>query len=186
MRNCFNAWRTLPAALIVLAVIFSAPNTALAQMYFGGGLVYGAEIENVGIQANGHLVVNEENKLRIGADATFFLPEKATAAGIEVKSKLFTINVNGHYMLVDSETLILYAIGGLNLGFVSVDVDGPADEIFLFGSGASDTELGLNIGGGLEYEVPFGRVYAEVKYVVGGFDQLVIGGGVRFPLAGGN
>jgi hypothetical protein len=185
MRNSFTTWRMLSAVFLLLGVVALIPTTASAQLWFGGGLVYGAEIENLGIQANGHLVVNEENKLRIGADVTFFFPEKATAAGIEVKTNLFAINVNGHYMLVNAELLVLYAIGGLNLSFVTFDVDGPASELVFLNNG-SETELGLNIGGGVEYEVPFGRIFGELKYVLGGFDQLEIAAGVRIPVAGGN
>ena len=160
-----------------------APGTANAQIFIGGGLVFGADIENLGLQANGHFVVNEEKKLRIGANLTFFFPEKTSTAVGDITTNLFAINVDGHYMFVNAEDLIMYAIGGLNLSFVNIDA--PT----ITGIGAFDTsasDLGINIGGGVEYTVPFGRAYAELKYTVGGFDQLEIGAGVRIPLAGDN
>ncbi len=182
MNNCFKKLSCIFVLAFAMFTLFSSE--ASAQLWFGGGLVYGAEINNIGVQANGHLVVNEENKLRIGADITYFLREKNSFAGIDVKTNVFTINVNGHYMLVTSDIMILYALGGLNLAFVSQEVDGVASEfVNEFGD---DTEIGLNIGGGLEYTVPFGRIYGELKYSVGGFDQLAIGAGVRIPITKGN
>ncbi len=183
MNYCF---KKLPGIFVLAFAMFTLfSSQASAQLWFGGGLVFGAEIENIGLQANGHLVVNEENKLRIGADITYFFTDKASVDDFELKTSVFTINVNGHYMLVNSDLIILYAIGGLNFAFVSVEASGPASQ-FLDLVDTNDTEIGLNIGGGLEYTVPFGRVYGELKYVLGGFDQLVIGGGVRIPISGGN
>ncbi len=184
MYNCFKKWNKVPAFLFVFALSMMFSSQASAQLWFGGGLVYGGEVENIGVQANAHLVVNEENKIRIGADITYFLTDKVSAGETEIKTSVFAINVNGHYMLVTSEQLILYAIGGLNFGFVSVDVSGLGSQFINFVDDTS-TELGLNVGGGVEYTVPFGRVYGELKYVLGGFDQLVIGAGVRIPISGG-
>ena len=185
MCNCYKKLKGASAFVFVFALFSLFSTEASAQLWFGGGLVFGSEIENIGLQANGHLVVNEENKLRIGADITYFFTDKASVDELELKTSVFAINVNGHYMLVSSDVLILYALGGLNFGFVSVDASGPASQ-FLDLVDTNDTEIGLNIGGGVEYGVPFGRVYAELKYVLGGFDQLVIGGGVRIPISGNN
>lgn len=181
-------WSALAALLIVFA--FSTSKEASAQFWFGGGLVYG---ETIGVQANGHLVVNEDNNLRIGANISYFVREKSdinfdTFEG-EVKANLVEFNVNGHYMLVNGESSILYAIGGLSFGFVTSDVSGASPEIERALENvieSSETDIGINIGGGLEVDVPFGRVYGEVKYVLGGTNQLVVGAGVRIPILGGN
>ncbi len=184
MCNCFKKWNNLAAFLTVFAFFMMFSMQASAQMWFGGGLVFGEGIENLGLQANGHLVVNEENKIRVGADITYFFPNKSSILDAELKTSIFAINVNGHYMLVTSEQLIFYAIGGLNFGFVSFEYDGVGGEFFSLVD-ESSTEIGINVGGGLEYGTDFGRIYAELKYVLGGFDQLVIGAGVRIPIGGG-
>ena len=185
MCNSFKKMPGIAAFMAVFALFTFLSTEASAQLWFGGGLVFGSEVENLGLQANGHLVVNEENKIRVGADITYFFSDKASSGDLEVKTNIFAINVNGHYMLVDSDLLILYALAGLNFGFVNVEVSGPGSQFAeLFDT--NDTEIGLNAGGGVEYTVPFGRIYGEVKYVLGGFDQLVIGGGVRIPISGGN
>ncbi len=184
MCNCCKNYKNLTAFLFMIGMFTMFSSQASAQLWFGGGLAYGEGIENLGLQANGHLVVNEENKIRLGADVTYFFGDKVNSGDTEIKTNLFAINFNGHYMLVSSDALILYGIGGLNIGFVSIDVDGPGSQ-FLGLVNTTSTEIGLNIGGGVEYGVEFGRIYAELKYILGGFDQLVIGAGVRIPLAGG-
>ena len=182
MCNCFKTWRNVSAIMLLLGITSLMPETASAQMFLGGGLVYGADIESLGLQANGHLVVNEENKLRIGADITYYFPKKTDTAFGDITTNIFAIDVNGHYMFVTSEELIMYAIGGLNLAIVSLDLPGGTST-FVDNSGS---DLGINLGGGLEFALPFGRFYAELKYTVGGFDQLEIGAGVRVPLLGGD
>ena len=37
---------------------------------------------------------------------------------------------------------------------------------------------------GVEYEIAIGYLYGEAKIVIGGFDQLVLGGGIRVPVGG--
>ena len=180
MRNCFKRGPAGLTAFLALFICLAIPQSASAQLFLGGGLVYGTDISSLGLQANGHLVVNEENKLRIGADLTFFLPEKTSTEIGDFTTNLFAINVNGHYMFVTAEELIMYAIGGINLAFASVETPTiaglPIDN--------TNSDLGLNLGGGVEVTVPFGRIYGELKYTVGGFDQLQIDAGVRIPIIG--
>jgi opacity protein-like surface antigen len=91
----------------------------------------------------------------------------------------FEFNANGHYLFQDDEDLALYGLGGLNLTRVSVDF--PENQFFGGGS-VSDSEIGLNVGAGLEYGVGFGNLYAEAKYVISSADHLAITGGVRIPI----
>lgn len=190
MYSSFKKWQNLSAILFVFALSFGLTNQATAQFWFGGGLVYGEGIENLGLQVNGNLVVNEENKIRIGGDLTYFFSSKSTLnttlGSTETKVSLFAINVNGHYLLVDTETITFYPIAGINLGFVSTEIEGIGSEFSAF-VGDDGTEIGLNIGAGLEYTLEFGgRVFGELTYALGGFEQLVIAAGVRIPILGGN
>ncbi len=184
MFNCFKKRNNASAFLFVFLLFMTFSTQASAQFWFGGGLVYGEGIQRVGVQANANLVVNEENKIRVAGDITYFLVDKSSAPGIELKTRVFTINANGHYMFVSADNIVVYGIGGLNFAIVSITASGPVSELVDLLS-ANSTEVGLNIGGGLEYELEFGRVYGELKYVLGGFDQLVIGAGVRIPISRG-
>ena len=184
MFNCFKERKNASAFLFVFLLFMTFSTQASAQFWFGGGLVYGEGIERLGVQANANLVVNEDQKIRIAGDLTYFLVDKSSALDVEFKTRVFTINANGHYMLVSSDQIVVYGIGGLNFAIVSVSASGAGSQ-FIDLLDTNSTEVGLNIGGGLEYELDFGRVYGELKYVLGGFDQVVIGAGVRIPIIRG-
>ncbi len=171
--------KAVSLSILLITVVFFAP-TAKAQSPFllGGGLVYGTDIEAIGIQVNGVYPLNEEQGINLAGDLTLFFPDDAL--GIDVS--LFTINANGHYIFTTTETMMAYALAGLNIGFFSFDT-GLGDDFFGGGS-VSDTEIGLNAGAGAQFDVGFGYAYGEAKLVLGGFDQLVIGGGIRIPLGG--
>jgi hypothetical protein len=171
----FNFHPVSAALLVILLVIGWTPLDASAQFLLGGGLVFGSDIESLGIQANGNYVINEENGIRLAGDITFYFPDDAP--GVDLS--LFTINGNGHYIFTTTESLLAYALAGLNLAIVSVETD---INVPGFDASFTDTEIGLNLGAGVEYEVNFGYLYGEAKIVVGGFDQLVLGGGIRVPI----
>ncbi|MCB0620041.1 MAG: hypothetical protein KDC41_15295, partial [Saprospiraceae bacterium] len=83
-----------------------------------------------------------------------------------------TLNVDGHYLFLN-ESFLVYALAGLNLAFVSVDLGAFGD--------ASDSELGLNLGGGIQLPITDALgLLGEVKYVIGDADQLVLTVGAIF------
>jgi opacity protein-like surface antigen len=142
----------------------SAPASA-EGISAGGGFVYGTEIEELGIQLNGYYDLGDvvEN-LRVGGDFTyFFAPEGLT---------YWTLNANGHYIFLRPDALMVYGLAGLNLSHVSIDLGFVT---------ASDDEIGLNLGAGLEYSVveQLG-LYAEIKYVISEANQAVLGAGARY------
>ena len=145
-------------------------STATAQIQLGGGLAYGTEIENIGIQVGGTYAINDE--IRAAADIVYYFTGEDVPG---VDFNWLEINANGHYMFVDEEDLDFYALGGIN--FTRLSYDFPNNEFFDLDD--SQTEVGLNVGAGLEYAVNFGNLYAEVKYVLSDADQLVLSGGVR-------
>ena len=165
-------------SLLVLLGITSLQNEAAAQLQVGGGLAFGTDIEAAGIQAGGTYFLLEEQGIRLALDLIFFFPGE-DAVGFDIN--VFEINANGHYIFNEGDAFIAYALAGLSLATVSVDVDlGP------FGGtqSASDSELGLNAGAGIEYSIGGVKLYGEGKLVLGGFDQFVISGGVRVPIGG--
>ncbi len=159
--------------LIGIAIIASC-SQSFAQTKLGGGLAYGSEIENVGINVHGEYFFNEQWSGEVGF--VYFLPKNIVG---DLNLKWFEINTNAHYYF-DVDNVEPYAIGGLNIAIVSSDFVNPFTGEQ---SSVSNTEVGLNIGGGVSFDIgsavkPFG----ELRYVLGDADQLVIGGGVRFNL----
>ncbi len=161
---------------LILAMFF-VTHTANAQFLLGGGLVYGTDIEAIGIQANGVYPLDEEKGINLAGDLTLYFPDEVP--GVDVS--LFAINANGHYIFTTTETMMAYALAGLNIAIVKIGVDFGE---FIGSSSVSDTELGINAGAGAQFDVGFGYAYAEAKLVLGGFDQIVIGGGIRVPIGG--
>lgn len=158
---------------IFLAIGISS--SATAQIQVGGGLGFATEIEQLGFQVGGTYVINEE--IRVAADIIYYLPGDQGQGIVDVN--WFEFNANGHYLFQDDEDLALYGLGGLNVTRVSIDF--PENNFFGGGS-VSDSEVGLNVGAGLEYGVGFGNLYAEAKYVLSSADHLAITGGVRIPI----
>lgn len=147
------------------------------MQYIGFGLAYGSEVEKLGLQLMYLYFISA--KLGLGGDITFFLPDKFNGFGIETKANWLAFNVLARYILYQTATLHAYAMGGLNLSVVRVKVEGLGQS-----QSNSDSELGLNVGGGLAYALGFAALYAELSYVFGNADQLVLAAGLRFALGG--
>lgn len=154
---------------LILGLVFFSNSNALAQSDFkvGGGITYGTEIEAIGIQANGLTNFNED--LRGAGDVTIFFPDSPSG----VDNSFWALNLNVHYLFMAEEATTVYGLGGLNYATQKVSSGG---------SSSSNSEAGLNLGGGAEFGVEFGAVYVEAKYVVSDYNQLVLGGGLRFAL----
>ncbi len=155
----------------VVALFMLIPIYSQAQLELGGGLAFGTDIENLGITAKGRFDINEE--LKVSPSITYFFTDDAGY----IKTNLFSIDGDVHYVFV-LESVELYPLAGLSIGIVSVDFDTPG-----FDTDASDTEVGLNLGGGVRYGFTENIIgFGEIKIVVGGFDQVIITAGVLVPL----
>jgi len=151
-------------------LFFAAAINVQAQTRVGAGLAYGTEIEKMGINVNSQIFVKEN--IAIAPGIVYFFP-KNLGSGFDFN--WFDINLNGHYYFA-LNSVQPYALAGLNFAILSIDSG--------FGS-ANNTEIGLNLGGGVNFLIggkliPFG----ELRIVVGNADQLVFGGGVRLNING--
>jgi len=138
-----------------VALFLLITNTAYAQFSVGGGLVYGTEIENIGLNIRAGYQVTEA--INANAGFSFFF------AGDGVSFN--TINLDGHYAFLNEEKIAAYGLAGLNIAITSFSIG--------FGS-TSATEIGLNLGAGAKYQVSEQLdAFFELKYVISEFDQLV-------------
>ncbi len=157
-------------AIITIAFAFNS----FAQIRAGGGLVYGTEQKTIGFNLRGQYSITDD--IDVVGGLTFYLPnkEKQTIlfATIESKTTMWAFDVDGHYNFSLIDKLKAYPIAGLNIAGVSVEVNGTK---------ASDTEVGLNIGAGANYEISDQLAgFFETKYTIGNFDQAVISLGVLY------
>lgn len=159
--------------LSALFIIAFSVFTQAQETKFGGGLAYGTEMETVGINFKGSYGFTEE--FALSPDFTFYIPRSET----NYKYNFWEFNVNGHY-IIDLESVKVYPLAGLNLTRVGFKYTGPTGGFFSHTSSYSDTELGLNIGSGVEIPLDNFGVFSEVKYVISDFDQLLITVGVNY------
>lgn len=169
--------RKLTFIIAALTITSFLTTNALAQdmeeaygnIQIGVGLIYGSEIEQPGLRVDGTYRINED--IRAEADLGFYLPDDAGNADIN----WFEFNINGNYIFANDpeKGFIAYALGGLNYTRVSVSS----------GNFSTDNgEVGLNLGAGAEYGLDFANLFGEFKYVLGDYDQLNIGVGLRFAI----
>ncbi|MBC9795205.1 outer membrane beta-barrel protein [Sinomicrobium weinanense] len=140
----------------------------------GGKLMYGSEIETFGIGATAEIPILD--KLVIAPDIGFYFPKKEHG----IKTNVFELNGNVNYYFVEEENIGFYGLGGLNYTHVKAKID---NDVAGFSGSGSNGEVGLNLGAGANFHIGQGFLpFAEIKYVLGDFDQLVIAAGVKFNL----
>lgn len=165
--------RMLKLATLLAAVGASLlARGAAAQPRLGAGLVYGTEIEELGVQLNGYYGLDGSLEgLRLGAEFAYYFVDDPVS--------FWTVDLNGQYRFVGPGPFGAYFIAGLDIATISIDVDlGPLED-----DDASDTEVGLNVGIGAEYSVTRNvELFGELKYVISDYDQAVFAVGARFLL----
>lgn len=151
---------------LIIAIVFCSNTDVFAQnkLQLGAGIAYGTGVEAIGVQVGATYAITE--KIRAAADFIYYFPD---AEGFT----MWEFNINGHYMFISEDNMNVYGLAGLNYANSSFEVG-------QFSGSASD--IGLNIGGGAEFGLGFGAFYGELKYELGGFEQLVIDAGIRFSL----
>ncbi len=152
--------RVLFLAALFLGVIASGASPVTAQMEFGAEAMFGSETD-AGLGARLQLPLGTEIPLDFQGGFNLFFPD-GPAEYWEINGNLwYTIPTSG------STNVEPYAGGGINLGHASV-------------SGFSNTDIGLNLGGGARFIFENTTPFVEARFVIGGAEQFVIGAGVLF------
>jgi len=160
--------RILKTTFIICGLLLSFSfNTQAQDIKVGGGLTYGTQVESIGIE--GGAILGFTDKIRGAADLKIFFPDSPSG----VDNSFWEINANANYMFFSAPTTNVYGLAGLN--YATQKVSGG-------GFTVSNSEAGLNLGGGAEFGVGFGTIFTELKYVLSNYDQLDLSAGVRFGL----
>ena len=129
----------------------------------------GGDIDATGIGGVAEFKVAE--KVTIAPQLIFYFPDDRGAVDVN----LLEVNVNANYYFLDHDVFELYGLGGLNFSRVKVDFDGGGDN--------SETEIGLNLGIGSNFQIGKSFVpFAELRLTLGEWDQSMLGLGVKFNL----
>lgn len=148
-----------------------------AGLAFGSGVGFGSLDNDLGIRVDGYYAFTEQ--IRGGGDFTFYFPKSEG----ETDATVWELNFNANYIFLDEDGLLVYGLGGLNITGLNLETS-ITNEFGSFGGETSETEIGLNLGGGLEYALDFADFFAEAKLgnLGGNADQFVLGAGLRFPI----
>ncbi len=150
-----------------------------AQVALGGGLVYGSEVESLGIDLRATFDLDENWRIAPYFDY-YFVDDDDNFFRDRTDIHVWTINVDANYVFdINNDLLGLYALAGLNLTTVKVDFnDGPLDD-----DDRSETDLGINLGMGLDFNLNKLTPFVELKYsFADNVDQTVLSFGLKFDL----
>lgn len=164
------------ATALAVAALAAIPTSAQAQVGFGVLAAFHDDADfGVGAFVDAPLPNLHEN-VEIMGDFTWFFPGDGGAFfGADVDVDYWEINGNLKYNfpLEGNDSFTPFALGGLNIARVSASAS-----VAGFEGSASNTDIGLNVGGGLT----FGGSQASLKPSVGA--KLELGGGEGFVLFG--
>jgi hypothetical protein len=147
-----------PLTALLLWVAIPAEE-AQAQVAFGPQVNWGSEAD-FGI--GGRLLTNlGGSNFELAGSVDAFFPSG------DVDWLEFNANLFYHFHLPDSHSVLPYAGGGLNI-------------VNLSAGGDSNTETGLNLGGGLRFPRAGATPFIEARGVISDVDQFVVTGGFLF------
>lgn len=155
---------TLVCAMM-LGIGFANAQVHQGETAVGLNLVYGSEIENLGVGARFQYGVLDQLRTEVGFNYFF---EKNHLSWWDV-------NINAHYLLgLWNDKLFIYPLAGIN--YTMVDFKGDLNEK------GEENHIGLNLGAGIEYELDehFGVNFEYRHTIIRKVDQGVFGLGINY------
>lgn len=162
--------------LVCMFAVTEANAQKRGEMAAGAQLVYGTGdgLSNFGLGAK--FQWNVIDNLRLEPSFNYFFEKDMV--------NMWDLSANAHYQFSLSDSFVAYPLAGISVMGVSVDV--PKFDLgygySVGGGSASDTEIGFNIGGGVDYNVTKNiAINLEAKYKIGGdWSRLVIAAGAVY------
>jgi hypothetical protein len=163
------------------AALLLVPVRGEAQVAVGPTLAFHDEADfGVGAMITSPLPSLGEG-LGLMGDFTFFFPGDDAFFDNQVDVDFWELNANLTWDIpVEDRPVAPFVLGGLNLANVSVDIEGSE-----LGGSNSDTEIGLNIGGGLRFPAGNLEPLVGIRAELSGGEGVVIFGALPFTLGGG-
>ena len=152
------------------ALMAAVPATAFGQVSLRPELSWGDDTD-LGI--GGRVVANVKSLEHWDFIGSFDVWFPDDSPNVDVSA--WEANGNLAYnFLIQGANLFPYAGGGLNIYHISVDFDD------LPGNDRDDTDLGVNLFGGVKFPASSVTPFAEVRVVLDGADQFALTGGILF------
>ncbi len=153
------------ACALMLGMGIAQAQVHQGQTAVGANLVYGSEIESMGVGARFQYGVTDQLRAEVGFNYFFEHDHMSW----------WDVNLNAHYLVgLKNDQLYFYPLAGIN--YTMVDFKGELNEK------GEENHVGLNVGAGMEYEINdhFG-VNLEYRHtIIRKVDQGVIGLGINY------
>lgn len=155
---------------VVLMALFALVSTFASAQSVGVHLVYGTEVDRLGLGVKGQYQFSDE--IRGEASFNYFFKSNNTT--------YWDVNVNGHYLFPLNDKFTLYPLAGLTYCHASYDLGKASGGLISLSS--SSGHLGLNAGGGADYALSDNlALNLELKLqLVKGMTQGVLNFGVAY------
>jgi len=170
--------RKLSIALAATAFMMFAPQGVAAQITIGPTLALHDDAD-FGIGGTiGAMLPSLGEGIGFMGDVIIFFPGDASLPVVgTVSQNYLEVNANITYDFpLENSTLVPFALGGLNIARASVDVSGAG--------GGSNTDVGLNLGGGITFDAGNFRPSVAGRFEVSGGEGFVVF--VTLPFAVGD
>ncbi|MDY7394743.1 porin family protein [Aureibaculum sp. 2210JD6-5] len=160
--------------LVFAVALIGGITTMNAQFSIGGGVGFNDKMGGPGILAKAEVEIMDN--ISISPSISYFFGSKLYG----YERNLFAVDANGHYKIeIMMDELDVYPLAGLNYSSYNTgDYRLNDDEFKVKGN-----SLGLNIGGGGRWKFTDQlSVFAELKYVISNYSQVVFAGGILYEL----
>lgn len=159
-------------ALIMGIGLFSFSNAQ--EISIGGGVGFNDAVDGPGIVAKAEFGIAEN--ISISPSLSYFAGSKIYG----FKRNIFSVDANGHYKIpIMQDELNVYPLAGLNYSsyrYGDYNLQFTEYEV-------KDNSIGLNIGGGGRWFFSDQlSVFAELKYVISDYSQVVFVGGLLYQI----
>lgn len=143
-------------------LLFTLPQGFSHTFVPGVGVTYGSNIKSAGLNLRGYDFIDEH--ICFGPEFSYF-----SADGVRNEEfSLMELNFIGHYVFKIAEHLGAYPLSGLNY---SIEKRREPDS-------ENEKAWGLNVGGGIHYELAGFFPFLEYKFITGPIGQQSISIGV--------
>jgi outer membrane protein X len=151
---------------MLLGMGFAQAQVHQGETAVGANLVYGTEIESLGLGARFQYGILDQLRAEVGFNG-FFAHNHRT---------WWDVNINAHYLLgLWNNQLYFYPLAGLNYTMTKVSMPGVSSD--------EENHIGLNVGAGIEYEINehFGANF-EFRHTIirKSLDQAIFGVGLNY------
>lgn len=158
----------------LVAAVMLAALPAVAESAQVGGVVAWHDDADLGIGAWASFPVDAISEQVSGvAEFVYYFPDEPA----NVDFSYWELNGNlYHDFTLDSDQFTPYAGGGINIAHGSGSTNTVLGEV-----SASDTDVGINLIGGLAFRTLSYEPFIEMKFEIGGGESFVISAGASLP-----